>query len=216
MDGPDPWAFGWNQLLTILGLAITTAIAISGFRTFRRWRREQLEERRIEIAFEALSIAYEAKFVFDSIRSPMAYAHEWADMPRVEGETENQWNSRGSYYAILKRIGRQKDYFERLWKLQPQFMAAFGPQTEQVFLHLHEARRFVEVSAQMLARQRHSEPGPGMTTNQRQREQWEADIWVGMDEVSPGLDRVNKRLVDFKTEIERLCLPVTQQSYARR
>lgn len=30
----DPWIFGWTQLLTIIGFAITIAIAIGGFRTF--------------------------------------------------------------------------------------------------------------------------------------------------------------------------------------
>ena len=69
---PDPWAFGLNQLLTIIGLLITVGIATVGFRSFGKWKREKLEERRIDIAFEALALAYEAGFIFDSIRSPRA------------------------------------------------------------------------------------------------------------------------------------------------
>jgi hypothetical protein len=67
----DPWAFGWTQLLTVIGMAITTTIALAGFRTFGRWRREKIEERRIELALEALSLAYESKAVFGHIRSPL-------------------------------------------------------------------------------------------------------------------------------------------------
>jgi len=42
--------FGWNQLLTVIGLIVTTIIAIGGFRTFGRWKREKIEERRIDVA----------------------------------------------------------------------------------------------------------------------------------------------------------------------
>jgi hypothetical protein len=34
------WAFGWTQVLTLIGFAITIGIAVSGFRTFGRWKRE--------------------------------------------------------------------------------------------------------------------------------------------------------------------------------
>jgi hypothetical protein len=179
---PDPWTFGWTQLLTIAGLLITICIAFGGFRTFGRWKREKLEEKKIEIAFEALSIAYETKFIFETIRSPMSFSYEWEDMPRGPGETDQDWNNRGSFYAILKRIERNKDFFERLWKLQPRFMAVFGPDSENVFLLLHQARRFIEVSAQMLGRKRDHDEGWN-ENRQRQRQRMEADIWSGMDEV---------------------------------
>lgn len=34
----DPWAFGWTQVFTLVGFAITLFIAVGGFRTFERWR----------------------------------------------------------------------------------------------------------------------------------------------------------------------------------
>ena len=64
----DPWAFGWTQLLAIIGFIITVAIAIGGFRTCDRWKREKLEEKRIDTAIEALALVYESKFIFDRIR----------------------------------------------------------------------------------------------------------------------------------------------------
>ncbi len=86
----NPWAFGWAQLLTIIGFFITIVIAFCGFRTFGRWKREKLEERRIEIAFEALSTAYKSKIVFEYIRQPLVSDYEWEDMPDGLGETENK------------------------------------------------------------------------------------------------------------------------------
>ncbi len=99
----DPWLFGWNQLLTIVGFIITSVIATSGFRTFNRWKREQIEERRIETAIEALSLAYESKYIFDAIRSPMSFGYEWKDMPKEPVETDAQWDKRGPFYAIARR-----------------------------------------------------------------------------------------------------------------
>jgi hypothetical protein len=170
------------------------AIAVGGFRTFNRLERGEVggEKNRIEIAFEALSVAYGTKFVFDNIRSPMTFAYEWDDMATVAGENESDRSHRGTFYATLKRIERNKDFFERAWRLQPRFMAVFGPQTEEIFFRLHQSRRFIEVSAQMLARKRDDPPGLWNENRQRQRDQWEADIWIGMDEVHPGIDRVGR------------------------
>ena len=46
----DPWAFGWTQLLTLIGFAITIGIAAGGYQTFSRWKRQKIEERRISSA----------------------------------------------------------------------------------------------------------------------------------------------------------------------
>ncbi len=215
---PDPWMFGWTQVLTVVGFIITICIALGGFRTFGRWKREKLEEKKIEIAFEALSIAYETKFIFETIRSPMASPYEWADMPRIQAESDDDWSQRGTFYATLKRIERNKDFFDRLWKLQPRFMAIFGPQTEDIFLLLHQARRFIEVSAQMLGRKRDYSEG-WSEDRQRLNQRMEADIWSGMDEVFdgdeviPDLDRVSSRLRQFRDKMVSLCRPIVDREF---
>jgi hypothetical protein len=89
----DVWAFGWTQVLTLTGFAITIVIAVSGFQSFGRWRRQQIEERRIDIAFEALSIAHESKFVFSRIRAPNGFEAEWRSMPIKPGESEQDKNA---------------------------------------------------------------------------------------------------------------------------
>jgi hypothetical protein len=123
----DPWAFGWTQLLTICGFVLTATIAGLSLRTFNRWRREKIEEKKIELAFDGLAIAYETKYIFGSIRAPMTFDAEYKDMPRRPEESDDQWSRRGTYYAIYKRIEAHRDFFDRVWKLQPRFMAAFGP-----------------------------------------------------------------------------------------
>src|SRR5258708_4346407 len=125
----DPGAFGWTQVLTIIGFLIPVGIAGGGFRTFGRWKREKIEERRIDIALEALSIAYEAEGVFETIRNPGSFGYETDDMPRWERESESDedYKYRKTYYVPLKRIDNQKEFFMQVLKLKPQFMAVFGP-----------------------------------------------------------------------------------------
>src|SRR5262249_55579831 len=157
---------------------ITIGIAIGGFRTFGRWKREKIEERRIDIALEALSLAYEVQGVFDAIRNPGAFSYEYQDMPRAEGESDDSWRYRTTYYVPLKRINDYKDFFMRALKLQPRLMAMFGPEVDAMFTNLNEARIHVQVSAGVLMRQ----PEPVQPLNeerQRVRNRMEADIWSG-------------------------------------
>lgn len=211
----DPWDFGWNQVLTIVGMAITVGIAIGGFKTFGRWKRERIEERKIDIALEALSIAYESKGVFEAIRNPGLFSYEWSDMPRVEGESDSEWEARAPYYVTLKRLDENNEYFRKTLQLQPRFMAVFGPESEKIFDQLFGARVQVLVSAKSLMRQRRR--NTKWTEAYEKREaQSEADIWGGDDEQAPQGDRVARQLEAFKSEIIKLCRPVVDRSFRHK
>lgn len=204
----DPWTFGWTQLLTIIGFVITLVIALGGLRTFKRWRREKLEERKIEIAFDALSIAYETKFVFEHIRSVMASSPEWSEMPQLPDDDDNKRSRRGSFYAVFKRIEQNKDFFERVWKLQPRFMAIFGPHVEAIFVKLHSARRDIEVAAQMLFQQALEQERSSDKSTRELYEQMRADLWAPYGARTKDGDKVGKKLDEFRTEMEALCAPI--------
>jgi hypothetical protein len=211
----NQWTFGTNHILTLIGFAITIGIAIGGFRTFERWKREKIEERRIDIALEALSLAYEAQGVFDTIRNPGAFSYEWEDMPEVEGESRQDRDYKKTYYVILKRLDNQRDFFLRVLKLQPQFMAVFGPETEEIFKELNWARVHVQVSAQSLMR---PERGEWTSERQKRRTQMEADVWTGLGDVHsqeelPEGDRVKKRLDAFKERIVKVCRPIVDREF---
>ena len=211
----DPWAFGWTQLLTIIGFCITIGIAIGGFKTFGRWKREKIDELRMTIALEALSIAYETQFVFDGIRNPGSFGNEYADMKRGENESLEQYEASKTGYPTLKRVDDNKDFFQRVFKLQPRFMAVFGPQTEVIFKELYQARANVVVSAQAISRY---DDGPFTEAKAKRRTRYEGDIWSGAadsysHEELPEGDRVQKRLDEFKNGISTLCRPVVDQEF---
>src|SRR5262249_29930275 len=133
--------FQWSHLLTVFGFIFTGLITFAGFRTFNRWKREKLEEKRIEVAIEALAIAYEAKAAFKSIGIRLVSAFESQDMPKIAGETETDKAARASCYVVLKRIDAHYELFERAWRFKPKLMAVFGiAQHDDPFHGLDAAR----------------------------------------------------------------------------
>ena len=206
----SPWEFGWTQLLTIIGFLITIVIAIGGFRTFGRWKKEKVEEKRIETAIEALALVYESKFIFEHIRSEMSYGYEWKDMPESYG-TGEQRNARGPFYAILKRIEANKDFFERAWKLQAQCTALFGPEVEEIFLLIQRARREIEVSAGMLLQD--PVPQSNSSDNLETWNSFRADVWPTYGRLAKDGDKVGKKLAEFRGKMEQLCRPVIDRQY---
>jgi hypothetical protein len=208
----DPWIFGWTQLFTLSGLILSALIAAFGFRTFSRWKREKLEERRIDVAFDALTIAYETKFIFQHIRGAMAHGYEWEDMPKREGDTEDKRTRRGSFYATLKRIQQNKEFFDKVWRLQPKCMAVFGRKIEDTFMKLHKARRTIEVAAQMLAEQV-DDPDRGHDESTRKLyKQFRRDIW-DHGNYENEKDAVGKLLQEFELELEAAAKPIVDREY---
>jgi hypothetical protein len=207
----DPWAFGWTQLLTIVGMMLTLGIAATGFRTFDRWKKEKLEEKRIETAIDALSMVYESKFIFDHIRSGFVFEGEAKELPTRVGESDALWRARGRYFAILKRIEANREFFERAWKLQVRCAAIFGPKVEDTFLLLQRARREVEVSAGMLLDD--PEPQVASEDNKRTWRELHDNVWAPQAKLPGHSDNIGKMLNDFREQVERLCRPIVDHQF---
>jgi hypothetical protein len=209
----DPWAFGWTQALTIFGFVITIIIAVGGFQSFGRWQRQKFEEKRIDTAVDALVLIREMRWVFENIRSSMAFDYEWKDMPEIAGEEEDRRRSRGSYYTVLKRIEGHREFFDRAWKLQVRCGALFGQKAEDALLLVQKARREVEVSAGILAR----DPFPQVQTehNKKTWEKFRTDVWAGYNIVHNTRDTVAEKLVECSNSIEAICRPTLDRQYGK-
>jgi hypothetical protein len=163
------------------------------------------------LAFEALALAYEAKFVFEHIRGPMYFEYEWEEMPLDPDQSTEQRRRRGPYYATLKRIRDNKDFFERAWKLQPRCMAVFDRRAEDVFMLLHRSRREIEVAAQMLANRPADDNSAGGDPDLWK--QMKADVWSGFGKFAKEGDRVGRRLAEFQNGMEAMCRPVIDEKF---
>ena len=142
----DPWTFG----LGVAGLLLTAVLGGLGLRTLDRWRRERIEEKKVDLAMDAISLAHESKGVFEGIRSGVSSMSEWDDMEVIPDEDPRERDRRGSYYAIMKRIRFHREFFERAYAMQPRCTALFGEEAEDAFTQLQSARRAIEVACEML------------------------------------------------------------------
>jgi hypothetical protein len=209
----SPWAFGWTQLFTILGFFLTTAIAIGGFRTFGRWKREKIEEKRIDAAVDALTLRHEVDLIFDDIRAPMTVSYEWDDMPAFASDDEQKRRQRGPHYAVLMRVKRSKEFFERAIKLQIKCAALFGAETGEAFLLIQRARREIEVSADILIRD--PEPTVRSEDNNRFWEKMRGDLSTGLNAAFKRPDPVGDKLTAFKDHAEKVCRPVVYRGFGK-
>jgi len=215
----NPWAFGWTQLLTIAGFVITISIAVGGFRTFGRWKRERIEERRIEVALDALAIAYEAKFRFESIRSRRILENELEDidkqMTSVSYPLPPHKSGQEGPYAVLKRISRSGEYFDRVSKIEPKFMAIFGADKEIIFSLLYEAKEYLESVAEYLFQECSIEHDPGDTEARELLRNLRSQVF-GIAAGMTGEDIVDEKISEFQKRIEALCRPIVDQTFGRR
>jgi len=199
-----------TPVLAIIGFCITIGIAVGGFRTFGRWKRERIEERRIEVALDALAIAYEAKFRFQTIRSRRVLESEWEDIDETRGNVEFPLPSRRegqrSPYAVLKRIDRAEEFFERVSKIEPKFMAIFGRETEAIFAILYGAKLRVETAAESLFEECSFEHGPSDMEARERMRKLRVDIFASADDAKPE-DVVVQNVLEFQKRIEELCRP---------
>jgi hypothetical protein len=203
----DPWAFGWTQILALAGLVLTLSIAIGTYRTFNRWKREKLEERRLDVALDALSIAYEAQMIFEDIQRQFVHAYEWSEMP-TEGLSDGEITHRRSLYAVINRMGRHVGFFERVLSLQPKFMAVFGRDTRSVFEKFHKARHGIQIAIETLMTLDNPQPGEAELVAQLRSDIWNVNAPKAKD---PG--RTRRLVAEFRDDIERICSPLVNRKY---
>lgn len=196
-----------SPTVSLIGIVAATTVAIRGLKTFATWKREKLEERRIDIAVEALSIGRESKYVFGRIRDPNGFEGEWRSMPVREGETEDERRMRGPSYATLVRLNTDKEFFDRVSRFLPKAVALLGETVEGIFEKLEIAESRVRDAALQLSWQLPVHPEARSEEDFAHRMQLRADLWAGFS--SP--DRIEKELEAFRAETEKFFRKVLTQ-----
>jgi hypothetical protein len=208
------------SIVALLGLGLTAVIAIAGFKSFGRWKREKIEERRIEVALDALAMAYEARFRFEGIRSRFTREEEYAgidEQPLRDNISIMITHREGqrSPYAVLKRIGNNHEFFERVSDIEPKFMAIFGAETEEIFAELYDAKRMVETAAEALYEEARVEHDPSDVDARERMRQLRVVIFASKGKVEAE-DKVGQKVLDFQRKIEALCRPIVDQTFGRK
>ncbi len=66
---PNPWEFGWDELIAILSLAVVIFGIIAAAASVKKWQKEKRTERRFSIAEEILEKALDARLTANKVLS---------------------------------------------------------------------------------------------------------------------------------------------------
>ncbi len=197
-----------------VGFITTSIFAVVGLHTFEKWKREKIEEKRIDVAIDALAIAYEAQLVFERIRSRLVREYEYKEIMDKQGYSaqDKRRESQGNGYAVLRRIEADSDFFDRVLKLEPRFVATFGRDSENIFSLLHKARRSVEINSEALIEEYLVEPANDQEARQR-RVNIRTNMFASPGEIRDG-DQVGKDLLAFREAIEERCRNIVERGFS--
>jgi hypothetical protein len=124
---------------TASALAIAFAAYI-GRNTFTSWRRQRQEERRMQAAESILTLAYQLRYNFRSVRTPLIDQSELDEAENVLRTDSGSWWDRQPdtvrrrakiAQAIMNRLRRHHDDWQRIWELKPLALAFFGSNAER-------------------------------------------------------------------------------------
>jgi hypothetical protein len=189
----------------LLGISVTGYFACAGLRTFDRWKREKLEEKRIDVAIDALALAFESQVVFDYIRARLTRLY---DVPIGNDRHIQEYSLR----AVLKRVEERQPFFDRALMLEPKFVAVFGRDKATIFEHLFSARHQVMTFTEALIDDYRTEIDPENMEARKQPVKWRKQISASPGIVDPE-DEVGKLLQQFRSEVEELCRPIVDRSF---
>ncbi|MBU4184744.1 MAG: hypothetical protein KKI12_05245 [Proteobacteria bacterium] len=140
------------ELIATIGQTIAIIAAcwaiISGIGA---WKREFIGKRRIELAEEVLASFFEIKDSIAFIRNPFATNEEGKSRKKGEYELSDETELLNRGYIVYERYEKKKDVLIKFNTLKYKVMAAFGPDTEKIFIDCNKTLNSIFISARMLA-----------------------------------------------------------------
>ncbi len=115
------------------------------------WKREFIGKRRIELAENVLAKFFEIKDGIAFIRNQWSNTEEGKtrEKGKAETEAESQLLDRG--FVVVERYSKKEEIFAEFNVLKYKFMAAFGPETEKIFIDTNKVLNSIFSSARLLA-----------------------------------------------------------------
>jgi hypothetical protein len=152
---------------TIIGALAVIYAAHKGSDTFKQWRRQKNEERRIELAEQVLTLAYKLRRAIEGIRSPAMWGAEQGevyDELRKNGVINDQTpeGHKGilaTAQATMSRSNVHKPLWDALLDTMPTAKAVFGDDVEGALDEIWKQRNRIITAAQRYARLIHQVPG---------------------------------------------------------
>lgn len=211
---------GWA---TLFGAGAVVYAAHKGADTFKQWRRQKNEERRIELAEDILTLAYKLRRAIEGIRSPAMWAEEinsvhdeLAEKGIINDQTpEGHKSILATAQATLSRSNANKALWDTLLETMPTAKAVFGDEVESELNEFWAVRGKMIASAQGYARLIHQVAPRSEEEQEAQMKRqgrlegviWSGgDIWAGKD--GEAVDEVGDAINRMVEQLEATLLPI--------
>lgn len=126
-----------SALCNVVVAVAAVAAAVQGVKSLSTWRAETIGRRKMELAEEALALAYQAQEVIEYARHPVSWSSEGTSRPGrgKDGETGALTRKLDGLFVTAERMNREPELWSRLRTLLFRFRAVFG---DDVAKHLEE------------------------------------------------------------------------------
>ncbi len=211
------WAATGSMLAgvgTLLGAGAVIYAARKGSDTFRQWRRQKSEERRIVLAEQILTTAYRVRRAIDAIRSPVLWRAEkdevivgLIDDGVIKESTEQEHREwLGTAGAAFARAKSSQPVWDGLTDLLPTAKAIFGDEIENGLEGLWRERNKVLAAAQRHADFYRKRDPANLEEAEKlweQKDAIEAVIWAGggRDGVDAVAEAVNALIAGLEADL---------------
>jgi hypothetical protein len=172
-------------------------------RKFKYDRELHDHKRKTELAEQALTAFYEARDVFNWVRSRGIFGAEGSSRTPAPGETATQQEKRNTYFIPIERLTREKTLFAKIQSLRYAFAAQFGESAIEPFTAVSGIHNQIQSAASVLIQITRGDDFQG-AFEQSAPPLLDSLGW-GMVERPDDIDRRIERAVQ---DIEELCRPV--------
>lgn len=193
-----------SDLTSIVQAIAVVVVAIPAFRGLNAWRDELLGKKKIELAEEALCLAYELQSVIEWARHPASRRHEGEDRPGRDDEPEHRQNLNDAYYSRISRLNENAEEFARLRTILPRVRVHFGADAHAALHRFGIVRNQINNAVGMLI-SNSTEDGYPRDLYQRHQD----IIWDTCDDDNP--DEIRRQVNEAVTSIEEICFPVLRK-----
>lgn len=202
---PIDWGATGTWMQAWAGFAEAGAVGFAAFKgadAFKGWRRQKIEERRIDAAERILTLAYRVRTAISGMRHPMMWIgplNEAEKMLREKGvdlDSESDGKKRRIVHAqaVFDRINSFQSEWDELAAVTPVAKALFGDEVESALTSLGKQRNIVAAAAESYA----DDDGSDADFSKKIR----SDLWEALGEVGEDADEISKAVISAITTLE--------------
>ena len=198
------------DIINSISIVIASSVAIYGITS---WRREAKWKRKYELAEEVLSLFYEVKESFETIRSPFGHTGEGKTRKRAKNEDPEESEIFDSAYVVIERYEREKTPFIKLKSLKYRFMAVYGKEWGVPFEEILKLRNKILSAANRLGNRYWKDQGRRQSTGEQfkkhleKKHELEGVIWSNFEDE----DKIREEIDSIIKKIDLICRTIIEK-----